>query len=65
MLRSSTRPLDHDVCGVTIRLGSVVERRVGRQRLVAERVQHRAAQGPSSQGPHEGALVDEAGRGRR
>ena len=46
MLRSSTRPLDHDVCGVTMMFGERVERRVGRQRLFAERVEDRAAKRP-------------------
>ena len=62
MLRSSTRPLDHDVWGVMMRFGRVPERRVGRQRLFPERVQDGAADGAVAQRPEQGPLVDEPPR---
>ena len=44
-------------------VGHVVQRRVGRQRLLPERIQHGAAHGAAAERPHQRPLVDEAAAG--
>ena len=63
MLRSMTRPLDHDVCGVMMRPGASHRGERGRQRLLPERVEDGATELAAAQRTEQGCLVDEAAAG--